>query len=125
MQVRRLKRHLKEIIEIHFFESPLRSKAKETMLRAERPAVPNARAGTGAARERGLPGLAGPGSALIAKHLIVWVQANLYLYLPKRRRTVKIPLSIPTSDPVSPAPHPSKPHLRSGGFQRFRLRCAG
>lgn len=46
-QLTRLKRRLNEIIEIDFFESPLRGKAQEALLRAERPAVPAARAGKG------------------------------------------------------------------------------
>jgi hypothetical protein len=42
-QLTRLKRRLSEIIEIDFFESPLRGKAQEAILRAERPLVPAAR----------------------------------------------------------------------------------
>ena len=43
-QMTRLKRRLNEIIEIDFFESPLRGKAQEALLRAERPVVTRARA---------------------------------------------------------------------------------
>jgi hypothetical protein len=44
-QLARLKRRLNEIIEIDFFESPLRGKAQEALLQAERPATPAARPG--------------------------------------------------------------------------------
>lgn len=46
-QLARLKRRLSEIIEIDFFESPLRGKAQEAMLRAERPVMPSTRLGKG------------------------------------------------------------------------------
>lgn len=46
-QLMRLKRRLNEIIEIDFFESPLRGKAQEAILRAERPLIPVARPGKG------------------------------------------------------------------------------
>jgi hypothetical protein len=42
-----LKRRLNEIIEIDFFESSLRGKAQEALLRAERPVIPAARPGKG------------------------------------------------------------------------------
>ena len=46
-QLARLKRRLNEIIDIDFFESPLRGKAQEALLRAERPVIPSARPGKG------------------------------------------------------------------------------
>ena len=46
-QLVRLKRRLNEIIEIDFFESPLRGKAQEALLLAERPVMPAARPGKG------------------------------------------------------------------------------
>ena len=46
-QLARLKRRLTEIIEIDFFESPLRGKAQEALLRAERPVIAAARPGKG------------------------------------------------------------------------------
>lgn len=46
-QLARLKRRLGEIIEIDFFESPLRGKAQEALLRAERPIPRATRPGKG------------------------------------------------------------------------------
>lgn len=46
-QLARLKRRLNEIIEIDYFESPLRGKAQEALLRAERPVIPSAGPRTG------------------------------------------------------------------------------
>ncbi len=46
-QLVRLKRRLNEITEIDFFESPMRGKAQEAILRAERPLIPVARPGKG------------------------------------------------------------------------------
>lgn len=46
-QLTRLKRRLEEIIEIDFFESPLRVKAKEAIYKAEHPATTQARIGRG------------------------------------------------------------------------------
>jgi hypothetical protein len=46
-QLARLKRRLNEIIEIDFFESPLRGKAQEALLRAERPVIAAAVPGKG------------------------------------------------------------------------------
>ena len=48
-QLARLKRRLIEIIEIDFFESPLRGKAQEALLQAERPVIPSTRPGKGRA----------------------------------------------------------------------------
>src|SRR5258708_40060970 len=46
-QVTRLKRRFEEIVEIDFFESPLRAKAEEALYRAEHPATTQVRAGKG------------------------------------------------------------------------------
>ena len=46
-QLARLKRRLNEIVEIDFFDSPLRGKAQEALLQAERPVTPAARPGKG------------------------------------------------------------------------------
>lgn len=46
-QLARLKRRLNEIVEIDFFESPLRGKAQEALLRAERLTLPAAGPGKG------------------------------------------------------------------------------
>jgi len=46
-QLARLKRRLNEIVEIDFFESPLRGKAQEALLQADRPVTPAARPGKG------------------------------------------------------------------------------
>lgn len=46
-QLARLKRRLEEIVEIDFFECPLRGKAREAVLRAERPMKPATRPGKG------------------------------------------------------------------------------
>jgi hypothetical protein len=46
-QLTRLKRRLNDIIEIDFFESPLRGKAQEAILSAERPAIRSSRTAKG------------------------------------------------------------------------------